>query len=68
MINKYYKINQLIAIQDLIIYNKRLEETIKLYDQQKNYKKKIVIINFINVRLIKFKHEKIYLINFKIKR
>ena len=68
MINKYYKINQLIAIQDLIIYNKRLEETIKLYDQQKNYKKKIVIINFINLRLIKFKHEKIYLINFKIKR
>ena len=68
MINKYYKINQLIAIQDLIIYNKRLEETIKLYDQQKNYKKKIVIINFINVRLIIFKHEKIYLINFKIKR
>ena len=68
MINKYYKINQLIAIQDLIIFNKRLEETIKLYDQQKNYKKKIVIINFINVRLIIFKHEKIYLINFKIKR
>lgn len=32
MKNKYFKINQLIVIQDLIIYNKRLEETIKLYD------------------------------------